>query len=195
VDGFSSYLSAIRSVFREPIRTDKPGRPRLRPWDNVCIVQVVKRYAGRRVVGVEQRLTQGPAQLIWALGAASQGGGTLNTAYIERLNATFRSRVAGLIRRGQGLPRQLPTLHASVYLMGTVYNFCTYHRSLRLELTLPHQRRRWLRRTPAIAAEITDHKWSVDELLWFKVPKPLDLPKRWGRPSKAWLALQKEWAT
>jgi hypothetical protein len=93
------------------------------------------------------------------------------------------------------LPRQLPTLHANVYLMGTVYNFCTYHRSLRLELTLPHQRRRWLRRTPAIAAEITDHKWSVDELLWFKVPKPPDLPKRPGRLSKAWLALQKEWAT
>jgi hypothetical protein len=62
------------------------------------------------------------------------------------------------------LGRQLPTLHASVYLMGTVYNFCTYHHSLRIELTLPHHRRRWLRRTPAIAAGITDHLWTVKEL-------------------------------
>jgi hypothetical protein len=122
VDGLASYLSAMRNVFREPIRTGKPGRPRLRPWDNLCIAQVVKRYAGRRVVGVEQRLTQGPASLIWSLVAASQGGGTINIAYIERFNATFRSRVAALIRRGRGLPRQLPTLQARVYLVGTVCN-------------------------------------------------------------------------
>jgi len=195
VDGFSGYLSAIRDVFREPICTGKPGRPRLRPWDNICIAQVVKRYAGRRVVGVEQRLTQGPAQLIWALVAASQGGATLNIAYIERLNATFRSRVAGLIRRGRGLPRQLLALQFSVYLMGTVYNFCAYHRSPPAELALTHRRRWWLQRTPAIAARIADHKWSVAELLWFKVPKPPALPIQRGRPSLAWLALQKEWAT
>ena len=123
----------------------------------------------------------------------TQGGGTINTAYIERLNGTFRARLTALVRRGRALARQQPTLDAALYLIGTVYNFCTYHRSLRVELVLPGHRRRWLRRTPAIAAEITDHKWSVEELLWFKVPKPPQLPKRHGRPSKALLALKTQW--
>ena len=193
VDGLSTYLTAIRRVFREPLHTGKPGRPRLRPWDGIHIAQVVKRYARRRVVGVERRIVQGAEHAIQRLVQQTQGGGVINTAYIERLNGTFRSRLAALVRRGRALPRQEAALQAGVYLIGTVYNFCTYHHSLRVELQLPGHRRRWLRRTPAIAAGITDHKWSMAELLWYKVPQPPQLPKRRGRPSKAFLALKAEW--
>lgn len=193
VDGFSAYVQAIRDTFRESLPSGQPGRPRLRPWDGIQIAQVVKQYAGRRVVGVVKRICQGTARQIAALIRMSQGHGGINTAYIERLNATFRARLATLIRRGRGLVQQLPTLHAGVYLVGTVYNFCTYHKSLRVELRLPYGRRRWLKRTPAIAAGITDHLWSVDELLHYKVPKPPILPKRRGRPSQAFLELQKQW--
>jgi transposase-like protein/IS1 family transposase len=193
VDGFSAYLNAIRGTFREPIPTGKPGRPRLRPWDGIHIAQVVKQYRRHRVVGVVKRICQGTASQVKALIQASQGLGGINTAYIERLNATFRSRLAPLVRRGRSCVQHVSTLHAGVYLVGTVYNFCAYHDSLRVELLLPHHRRRWLRRTPAIAAGITDHLWSVDELLWFKVPKPPVLPKRRGRPSRAFLELKKQW--
>ncbi len=193
VDGFSAYLTAIRSTFREPLPTGKPGRPRLRPWDGIQIAQVVKQYTGRRVAGVVQRICQGTAPQIAALIRVSQGRGGINTAYIERLNATFRSRLAQLVRRGRGLVQQLSTLHAGVYLVGTVYNFCAYHDSLRVELLLPQQRRRWLKRTPAIAAGITDHWWSVGELLWYRPPQPPVLPKRRGRPSLAFPELKKQW--
>jgi transposase-like protein len=193
VDGFSAYVSAIRQVFREPLHTGKPGRPRLRPWDNLCLAQGVKQYQGRRVVGVLQRIVQGSATHVRALLQATQGQGGINTAYIERLNAPFRARVAPLVRRSRALVRQLPTLHSSVYLVGTVYNFCTYHHSLRIEPLLPHNRRRWLKCIPAIAAGITDHQWSVTELLWFKIPQPPLLPTRRGRPSKAFLARKKRW--
>lgn len=195
VDGLSTYVSAIREVFREPLRTGKLGRPRLRPWDGIHIAQVVKRYAQRRVVAVEQRIVQGVESTIQQLVQQTQGSGGINTAYIERLNGTFRSRLAALVRRGRALPRQQASLQTGVYLIGTVYNFCTYHHSLRVELQLPGHRRRWLRRTPAIAAGITDHKWSMEELLWYRVPHPPQLPKRRGRPSKAFLALQAEWLT
>ena len=193
VDGFSAYVGAIRHVFREPIHTGQPGCPRLRPWDGIHIAQVIKRYAKGRVVSVQRRVIQGTTDTIQALIQRTQGGGTINTAYIERLNGTFRARLAALVRRGRALARQQPTLDAALYLIGTVYNFCTYHRSLRVALVLPGHRRRWLRRTPAIAAGITDHKWSVKELLWFKVPQPPQLPKRRGRPSKAFLALKTQW--
>ena len=193
VDGLKTYLTAIRSAFREPIRTSDTGRPRLRPWDGIQIAQVIKQYSGKRVVGAVKHIYQGTAAQIQALIRTSQGDGVINTAYIERLNATFRSRLASLVRRSRALVKQLPTLHAGVYLVGTVYNFCTYHNSLRVELLLPNQRRRWLKRTPAIAAGITDHLWSVSELLWYKVPKPPILPKRPGRPSLAFLELKKQW--
>lgn len=195
VDGLSTYISAIREVFREPLPTGQPGRPRLRPWDGIHIAQVVKRYAQRRVVGVERRIVQGVESTIQQLVQQTQGRGVINTAYIERLNGTFRSRLAALVRRGRALPRQQASLQTGVYLIGTVYNFCTYHHSLRVELQLPGHRRRWLRRTPAIAAGITDHKWSMEELLWYRVPHPPQLPKRRGRPSKAFLALKAEWLT
>lgn len=165
----------------------------MRPWDDIQIAQVIKQYAGKRVVGTVKRIYQGTAAQVRALIHASQGHGGINTAYIERLNATFRSRLAPLVRRSRALVKQLPTLHAGVYLVGTVYNFCTYHDSLRVELLLPNQRRRWLKRSPAIAAGITDHLWSVSELLWYKVPKPPILPKRRGRPSRAFLELKKQW--
>jgi hypothetical protein len=195
VDGLSTCISAIRETFREPLRTGQPGRPQLRPWDGVHIAQVVKRYAHRRVVAVERRIVQGVERTIQQLVHQTQGGGVINTAYIERLNGTFRSRLAALVRRGRALPRQPASLLPGVYLIGTVYNFCTYHHSLRVELQLPGHRRRWLRRTPAIAAGITDHQWSLEELLWYRVPHPPQLPKCRGRPSKAFLALKAEWLT
>jgi hypothetical protein len=94
------------------------------------------------------------------------------------------------------LARQIPTLHDGMYLVGSVYNFCTYHKSLRVSLDLPNGRRRWLRRTPAIAAGITDHCWSVQELLSFRVPPPpWQPPIRRGRPSNAMKSLIAQWCT
>jgi hypothetical protein len=196
VDGCAAYVRAIRRVFREPIRTGKRGCPRLRPWDGIHIAQVVKQYAHKHVVAITRRIVQGTQAQIDALLQHSQSGGLINTAYIERLNATFRSRITALIRRGRALVRQTPTLHNAMYLVGTIYNFCSYHKSLRLPLYLPNDRQRWLRRSPAIAAGITDHLWTVAELLSFRVPPPpWRPPKRRGRPSNALKSLVAQWCS
>src|SRR6059036_1808440 len=169
-DGLCSYLRAIRETFRDPVRTGEQGRPRLRPWRNLCIAQVVKRYAQRRVVDVERRIVEGTPARVETLRRRSQGDGVINTAYIERLNATFRERLAPLARRCRALARHTLTLEHGMYLVGTVYNFCTAHARLRLTAsaagTAPRQR------TPAMAAGITEHCWTVQELLSFHVPPP-----------------------
>ena len=196
VDGYKAYVGAIQRVFREPVRDGRVGRPPLRQWDGIHIAQVVKQYARRRVVGVIHHVVQGSKARIEDLIRRTQGTGVINTAYIERLNATFRSRITALVRRGRALARQVDTLREAMYLVGTVYNFCTYHKSLRVSLHLPGGRRRWLRRTPAIAAGITDHLWTVEELLLFRVPPPRwQLPKRRGRPSHAMKELAAQWCT
>jgi len=196
MDGCQAYIEAIRTVFREPIHTGKVGCPRLRPWDGILMAQVVKQYAGKRVIAIQRRLVQGTMDQVQALLQRTQGGGTINTAYIERLNATFRSCIAALVRRGRALARQTMTLHRSMYLVGSVYNFCTYHRSLRVAIPLPGDRRHWVSRTPAIAAGITDHRWTVEELLSFRVPLPRwTPPRRPGRPSKATKALVAQWCS
>src|SRR5436309_12815501 len=63
-DGLVSYIRAIRETLREPVHTGQGGRPRLRPWRNILIAQVIKRYERRRVVETERRLVDGtPARV------------------------------------------------------------------------------------------------------------------------------------
>lgn len=184
VDGFASYIKAIRHSFRAPLHTGSCGRPRLIAWPDIAITQVIKRRRAGELSG-ERRIVQGSEALVQRLLTASQGGGEINTAYIERLNATFRQRLGALARRSRALPRTAASLTAGMYLVGCVYNFCTWHESLRLPLYIGHQgRRRWVKRTPAMAAGLTDHRWSVQELLLFKVPTVYQPPKRRGRPPK-----------
>ena len=195
VDGFVAYGSAIQTVFREAIPTGQQGRPHLRPWDGILIAQVVKQYAHGHVRDGVRRIVQGAETQVQALLQVTQGGGVINTAYIERLNATFRARLAGLVRRGRCLVHHTATLQAGVYLVGTVYNFCTNHDSLRVPMYLGWaERRHWVLRTPAMAAGITDHCWTVQELLGYHVPpSPGTPPKRRGRPSNATKELIKKW--
>jgi hypothetical protein len=108
----------------------------------------------------------------------------INTAYIERLNATFRSALAPLVRRGRALAHKEAVLTAGVYLVGCAYNFCWSHESLRLA-TPEGASPKWQERTPAMAAGLTDHRWTMVELLGYQVPLPAWVaPKRRGRPPK-----------
>jgi hypothetical protein len=80
------------------------------------------------------------------------------------LNATIRARLAALVRRSRSLVWTDTILHTAMYLIGSVYNFCTNHKSLRLPGVIGGQRK-WLPRTPAMAAGLADHCWTVQELL------------------------------
>lgn len=186
VDGLPSYVEAFRRAFRSPLPgRGQVGRPRLIPWPSIAIVQVVKQRAASRLT-IERRIVQGGQALVAQLLALSQGGVCIHTAYIERLNATFRQRLAALGRRTRHLARQTETLTAGMYIIGCVYNLCENHKSLRIRLSVDSQGSRWMQRTPAMAAGLTDHPWSMEELWSYRVPPPpWTPPKRRGRPPKA----------
>lgn len=173
VDGLNTYLSVFRDAFRTGIPRSKgqTGRMTLVEWPNIAIVQVIKsKQAG--VLNIKRVIVQGQQTMIEQIIRTTQGKGMINTAYIERLNATFRQRLACLFRRTRHLARHQMTLQTSMYILGCVYNFCDFHKSLRLRLSVGRNGSRWVQRTPALAAQLTDHCWSLEELFITKTPPP-----------------------
>jgi transposase-like protein len=194
VDGLSSYLKAFQRAFRTAFREKgQLGRAGLISWPNIAIAQVVKQRQ-EKVLTIERRIARGCEKMIARLLIATQGGGTINTAYIERLNATFRQRLSWLARRTRNLAQQTETLMAGMFIVGCMYNFCDNHHSLRLNLSVGRRGYRWVQRTPAMAIGLADHRWSISELFFFKVPPPRwTPPKHRGRPSKAVLEFVDQW--
>jgi transposase-like protein len=184
VDGLASDVTAFTRIFRDPQRTGRRGRPRLVPTAGLLLGQVIKHRAGRRVVGVTRRVVRGTAAAIAAALAATGTGTGINTAYIERLNATFRGALSTLIRRGRAVAHAEGTLTAGMYLVGCAYNFCWGHDSLR-QAGGDSEGLKWRARTPAMAAGLTDRRWTMRELLSQPIPlPPWVAPKRRGRPPK-----------
>jgi transposase-like protein/IS1 family transposase len=158
VDGFAAYPKAIRAALHTKLYTGLPGRPPHITWPDLHIVQVVKSCQSRKLAEVARRLAYGAWQPVYALIGMSQLlPGSINTAYIERLNATFRARMPSLVRRTRNLARTTHRLEYEMFWLGALYNFSTIHNSLDA--------------TPAMAAGLTDHFWSVEELLSLNGPR------------------------
>lgn len=184
VDGLASYVTAFTRASRRAVRTGRAGRPRLVEEPGLLLGQVVKHRVGRCVAGVTRRVIRGTAEAIAAVLLATGTGTGINTAYIERLNATFRGAIPALTRRGRAIARTRATLQAGMDLVGCAYNFCWEHDSLRLA-GAEGSTAKWRSRTPAMAAGLTDHRWTMRELLSHRVAPPAWVaPRRRGRPPK-----------
>jgi len=178
-DGLASHARQALCIFREPVRTGRRGRPRLMLPATVMIARLKKRCRRRCVVEVVREIVQGTGAAVRARVSETQCSvqALINTAYIERLNATFRARLAPLARRTRAGAHKRPTLETGMWLVGATYNFSWAHRSLGERLGGTP--------TPAMVAGITDHRWSIEELMAFAVP-PAELP-RWRGRKPRWL--------
>src|SRR5436853_7612382 len=93
----------------------------------------------------------------------SQGGTVLNTAFIERLNGTFRQRLASLTRRSRHAANRLKALETSMYLIGCSYHFCFPHHELSKTKHLGSPS------TQAMATRLKDNVWSHCELFSYRI--------------------------
>ena len=110
----------------------------------------------------------------------TRGCKEFNTSLSERFNGPLRERLASLTRKCRHAAQRLETLETGMYLIGSTSNFCWSHHEL------SNRKHFGYVCTPAMAAGLTDHIWSVSELLSLKVaPAPWGEPKRRGRPRKA----------
>src|SRR5260221_6664169 len=159
-DGWAAYPGSIRRAFREKVkRTQGVGRACLKGWPELHVGTVIKRTGKKRVVEITRKMAHGLLDQAEKLLQISHGGNVLNTAFIERVNGTFRERLASLTRKCRHAASRIQALHTGMDLIGCTYNFCCAHQEL-------SKATHWGRAcTPAMASGLTDHIWSVCELL------------------------------
>ena len=168
-DGYPAYEEAILGAYGEtitPPRTGRRGRPKaaykVAPKDLTYAVVEKTREKGR-VVKVVTRVVFGTmAAVVMALGM-SRVSTAINTAFVERENATDRHRNARKARKTYRFSKDWRFHEAVTYLTMYVYNFCWPVRTLRLK----DDQGRWAERSPAMAAGLADHVWPISEWLTF----------------------------
>jgi len=179
-DGFKEYKTAILAHFGQwmhPGRRQATGpmpKPRWMPLPELLYAQIVKSYRRRRIVGVTHRVVFGTPLAIEQL--LAKCGWTINTSFVERLNLDIRQRVAAIGRRVNTLCRGEAGLREQLALFQVYHNFVLPHASLRQPLPVPEvtngrgAAKVWRPCTPAMAAGLTDHVWSLTEVLFSRVP-------------------------
>jgi IS1 family transposase len=179
-DGFREYLTALLTHYGQwvqPPRCQATGptpKPRWMPLPQLLYAQVVKTVRRRRLVDVKHRVVFGTLEAVQQVLAAC--GWQINTAFVERLNLSLRQHVAAVGRRVTTLCKGEAGLREQLTLYHVYYNFCLPHASLRLSLPIPAptngsgSAKQWQLCTPAMAAGLTDHVWTLREVLLFRVP-------------------------
>jgi IS1 family transposase len=179
-DGFREYLTALLThyghwVQRPRYRATGPvPKPRWMPLPQLLYAQGIKVTRRRRLVQVRHRVVFGTLEAVQQILAAC--GWQINTAFVERLNLTIRQHVAAVGRRVSTLCKGEDGLRQQLVLYQVYYNFCLPHASLRQPLAQPvptkgmGSAQQWRPCTPALAAGLTDHVWTLREVLLFRVP-------------------------
>jgi IS1 family transposase len=179
-DGFREYVTALLAHYghwvRPSRRQDKgpAPKPRWRPRPQLLYAQVVKTVRRRRLVRVCHRVVFGTLEAVEQVLSAC--GWQIQTAFVERLNLDIRQRVAAVGRRVNTLCKGEDGVRHQLMLFHAYHNFCLPHASLRVPLAAPvptngtGSAKRWQPWTPAMAAGLTDHVWTLREVLLFRVP-------------------------
>ncbi|MBA3242876.1 MAG: hypothetical protein H0T60_16765 [Acidobacteria bacterium] len=161
-DGYDAYTQPLREQVRAitvyPLwwaleKKGKPGRPpqpKKVPDPALVYGQVVKQREGKRVVKVEKKLV---------LGSPATDLAGISTSLLERQNGTARSRNRYLVRKTYGFAKRVEYMDDQCEVDKTFYNFCRRHRGLKGE-------------TPAMRHGLTDHVWSVAEVLGYRSAVP-----------------------
>lgn len=168
-DQLDQYAKALLQVYGRivyPTRKPGPGRPpnpRLVPSKDLNYVQVVKQYKKYRVVKVSRKVVFGDPQKIESILAESSVSKMINTAYVERNNGTIRHMDSRCVRKTFRFSKSKINHERQLALTLAYCHLCRPHKTLTKRHGQPT--------TPFMAANLTDHVWSMGELLSFKNPE------------------------
>jgi IS1 family transposase len=168
-DEYAAYETVIATAFSDavPRASAGPGRrpllPERRPMPGLTYATVHKEREDDRVVAVSRQVVLGSQRAVERALKASVCSRTINTSFVERQHATDRGRNARKARKTYRFSKDWRVHEAMTYFTLYSYNFCWPVRTLRWR----REDGRWQRRTPAVAAGLADHVWSLREWLTF----------------------------
>lgn len=170
-DEWDAYKNALVEVYGVEEQPEYKGRgrppdPKKVPPPDLRYAQVVKYREGDEVAEVKKRVVFGDEEEV--LRVLKSDGNSINTSYIERNNLTIRNGVSRLIRKTIDFSKCVNPLIMHLCLFFAWFNLVKPHDALKIEIA--DTRRRWKQRTPAMAANLTDHVWTLEELFMFKPP-------------------------
>jgi len=180
-DGLNHYYYALTAHFGEWQETEE-GKVRWVVSPQLVYAQLKKIRVWRRLVGTEQRMLCGSRAMLTEKLHGCGFRGTIQTAFVERINLTLRQAQGKLLRQSvAGLARRTWSIHVapseleiSLLWFQGYYHFCRPHESLRQEYRYVNPRGeevvRCRSRTPMMAAGLTRHRWTVREFLLHQLP-------------------------
>jgi len=167
-DEHKPYQEAILESFGEkrlPRRTGKRGRPKkpcYRPPKDLVYATVCKKRVKGRVNKIVVRTVFGTDEQVAEALKASKCSRRVNTSFIERQNGTDRNRCSRKVRKSYCFSKDWDIHGAATCFSLYSYNFCWAVRTLRR----PDGQKGAC--SPAMAAGLADHVWTIKE--WLQMP-------------------------
>lgn len=162
-DQLDQYKQALLQVYGHailPPRKPGPGRPpipRLVPPDDLLYAQVVKQYKNNRLASITRKVVFGDPQKVEDIIQRSSVSQTINTSFVERNNGTIRHLDARCTRKTYRFSKCTKNHENQLELSLAYYHLCLPHKTLTKRYRRPT--------TPFMSAELTDHVWTMHELL------------------------------
>jgi IS1 family transposase len=169
-DEYPAYQTALLNAYGEEVETTPTGQPTRKmvaekvPPAGMNYAPVEKRREKGRVVEIVTRVVFGTMAAIEAVLAESKASRRINTSFVERQNGTDRHHNGRKVRKTYTFSKDWTVHEAMTYFTMYSYNFCWPVRTLRE----PIGEGRWRQRTPAMAAGLADHVWTMSE--WIRTP-------------------------
>jgi len=181
-DGDLSIPPAMLAVLGKEVeegthRGPRWKTPRKESDENVLFARAIKQKDGNgRLLGIVEEVTWGDPEKVWQRLDPEGEGRHISTYCVERDNLTSRLHNSRLTRKSLRFSKQRYMLESAVALEDAYFNFCLPHDALKQRLDAPQPTKgkgspkKWHPRTPMMAEGVTDHIWTLEELLSFRVP-------------------------
>lgn len=181
-DGDHSIPPAMLTVFGQEVeegvhRGPRWKYPRREPNERVLFARAIKvRDDSGSLLGIREEVTWGDADTVWQRCDPRGEGRHISTFCVERDNLTSRLHNSRLARKSLRFSKEREHLESAVELEDGYYNFCLPHDTLKRRLNPPRPTngkgspKKWLPHTPMMAEGLTEHVWTLEELLSFRVP-------------------------
>lgn len=166
-DKLRSYPEALLEVFgiADENWPDWKSYP-----EGFLYAQIDKERKSGHLVAVDRKPVVGTMDQIQAVLDEEGLSSMINTSFVERDNLSVRQHNGRVVRKTLSYSKSWRMHQNAIDFEDALHNFVRVHSSLRLMLTTPQGRRRWQERTPAMAAGVTDHVWSIQELVSYRPP-------------------------